>query len=246
MNVMEFKFKKVFNIIGIIAGFIAIRYSAAIRKMSAGSYEYSERYGGDAYTGIQNAAAKAANNVNDLAELMRTGISYMLLIGGLIAVCYFMSELLGDLSVQKLADFIQNVSNGTTSGLPKMDGNNASSGTSNSASAIAGALKGRLLSGNKASTPEQAEPSPSQIKPEAAKPDDAPAAVEEVKSEETPAAAAEEVKSEETPAAAAEEVKPEETPAAAAEEVKSEEIPAVEAEEKESASSEIAEQVSEA
>ena len=34
--------------------------------MSAGRYMGFETYGGDAYTGIQNAAARTANNVQDL------------------------------------------------------------------------------------------------------------------------------------------------------------------------------------
>ena len=48
MNIMDFKFKKVVNVIGIISGFTAIRYSAVVKKLSVGSYSRSEIYGGDA------------------------------------------------------------------------------------------------------------------------------------------------------------------------------------------------------
>ena len=220
MNIMDFKFKKVVNVIGIISGFTAIRYSAVVKKLSVGSYSRSEIYGGDAYTGIQNAAADAANNVNDLAIVMRNGISYLLLIAGLLAVCYFLSELLGDLSIQGLSEFIQNVSSGSSGTLPKMDGNNASAGAPNPAGAIAGAIKGRILSGNKASAPAPVAPAPAEpvAEPVAPKPQEAPAAeaveaAEEAVAEEASKAAEEVVETGEAVATEAPEAEaPEATP----------------------------------
>lgn len=71
--------KKLSNIVGIISGMISIVFSFVVKGMSIGYYEQNYTYGGDAYTGIQNASAQAANNVQDLADLVRTGIYGFLL-----------------------------------------------------------------------------------------------------------------------------------------------------------------------
>jgi len=47
-----------------------------------GAWERSEAYGGDAYTGIQNAAAQTANNVQALARIARFGFGSVLTVGG--------------------------------------------------------------------------------------------------------------------------------------------------------------------
>jgi hypothetical protein len=57
--------------------------------MSTGSWESNSSYGGDAYTGIQNAAAQTANNVQDLAEILKTGMSSALIIFGIAMIAYF-------------------------------------------------------------------------------------------------------------------------------------------------------------
>ena len=85
--------KKLSNIVGIISGLISIVFSFVVKGMSIGSYEWSYTYGGDAYTGIQNASAQAANNVQDLADLVRTGIFAFLLVFGLALICFFLSRL---------------------------------------------------------------------------------------------------------------------------------------------------------
>ena len=46
-------------------------------------------YGGDAYTGIQNAAATTANNVRDLNSIVAGGFFMLLLILGIAMICYF-------------------------------------------------------------------------------------------------------------------------------------------------------------
>ncbi len=51
-----------------------------------GSYESTEKYGGDAYTGMQNAAAKTANNVNSLAETYRDSYSMFMTFLGITMV----------------------------------------------------------------------------------------------------------------------------------------------------------------
>ena len=51
--------------------------------MDEGYYESSYTYGGDAYTGIQNAAAQTANNTRYLAKITRFGFGSVLLVGGI-------------------------------------------------------------------------------------------------------------------------------------------------------------------
>ena len=57
-----------------------------------GDYVSYETYGGDAYTGIQNAAADTANNINDLISVIgyatSTLINYMGYLIFTIGVCY--------------------------------------------------------------------------------------------------------------------------------------------------------------
>lgn len=85
--------KKLSNIVGIISGMISIVFSFVVKGMSIGYYEQNYTYGGDAYTGIQNASAQAANNVQDLADLVRTGIYGFLLVFGLALIFFFLSRL---------------------------------------------------------------------------------------------------------------------------------------------------------
>ncbi len=48
--------------------------------MGTGDYETYITYGGDAYTGMQNASAQAANNVKALAEIVSMGFGALFLI----------------------------------------------------------------------------------------------------------------------------------------------------------------------
>jgi hypothetical protein len=81
------------SIAGIISGVISILFGLMMRGMAVGSYESNSSYGGDAYTGIQNAAAQTANNLMDVAEIAKAGFSYLLIAIGLIAIFYFAGNL---------------------------------------------------------------------------------------------------------------------------------------------------------
>ena len=83
------KGKLICSIIGAIGGFISIILGFVVSGMSTGSWESNSSYGGDAYTGIQNAAAQTANNVQDLAEILKTGMSSALIIFGIAMIAYF-------------------------------------------------------------------------------------------------------------------------------------------------------------
>lgn len=53
-----------------------------------GTYVLRNYYGGDAYTGIQHAAAETGENVRSMAKINRFGFGSVLLVGGLaLIVC---------------------------------------------------------------------------------------------------------------------------------------------------------------
>jgi Predicted membrane protein len=79
---------------GIVSGFVAIHFSNVVQNMSIGYYESDSSYGGDAYTGIQNAAAQTANNVKALSEIVRKGLSGLLLALGIALIFFFAAGLL--------------------------------------------------------------------------------------------------------------------------------------------------------
>lgn len=51
-------------------------------------------YGGDAYTGIQNAAAMTASNIYSLISVVKFGLGSILLVAGLAIVCYYVAKIL--------------------------------------------------------------------------------------------------------------------------------------------------------
>ena len=93
MNKKTFLKKAVFSLLGAISGIVSIVFSFVVFGMSNGSFENSKKYGGDAYTGMQNATAQTANNVQDLCELVQTGIGGLLLVVGLALIAYFGSKI---------------------------------------------------------------------------------------------------------------------------------------------------------
>lgn len=71
--------------------------------MDTGSYESYFEYGGDAYTGIQNASAQAANNISDLAEIVSMGMFAFLLVFGIALICFFIGRIEADKSAEAKA-----------------------------------------------------------------------------------------------------------------------------------------------
>ncbi len=74
----------VFLAIGILAIILAIVCACA----DTGAYESAKYYGGDAYSGIQQAAAQTANNLIDVATIAKFGFSSLLAIIGLLSAAY--------------------------------------------------------------------------------------------------------------------------------------------------------------
>ena len=83
------KGKFVWSVFGILTGICSIIASIVVWLQNCGDYEWNEAYGGDAYTGIQNASAQSANNVLSLTELVKMALGFGLLILGIAMICYF-------------------------------------------------------------------------------------------------------------------------------------------------------------
>lgn len=69
-------------------GIVSVVLSIICFIMGSGSYEIDITYGGDAYTGIQNAAAQTARNVQSLANIVKFGFGSILLIFGITLILY--------------------------------------------------------------------------------------------------------------------------------------------------------------
>ena len=75
---------KLLKIFGICLGVLAIIFAAVVFSGGVGYYEANEAYGGDAYTGIQNAAAQSANNIMYVGETVQIALGCFLLLQGLV------------------------------------------------------------------------------------------------------------------------------------------------------------------
>ena len=91
--------KKVSSIIGTCTGALSIIFSFVINGYSTGRYEENLAYGGDAYTGIQNAAAGTAVNVHYLSEIIKFGLFAVLLIAGLALLSHYAPMMIEELGV---------------------------------------------------------------------------------------------------------------------------------------------------
>ena len=89
-----FSFKMIPALLGVLSGLISLIMSFVVRGMHIGGYVSSSTYGGDAYTGIQNAAAETANYVSTLSRVVRSVGADVLLVLGLAIIAYFAYKLL--------------------------------------------------------------------------------------------------------------------------------------------------------
>ena len=69
-----------------IVGIIAIVLSIVCYSMNAGHSESNEYYGGDAYTGIQHAAAQTARNLLATNKILKMAFGSTLLVSGLTMI----------------------------------------------------------------------------------------------------------------------------------------------------------------
>ena len=69
-------------------GIISIILSIKCFSFDKLDSESRSMYGGDAYTGIQNAAATTSKNVSELASIVQFGFGSLLLINGLTLLAF--------------------------------------------------------------------------------------------------------------------------------------------------------------
>lgn len=74
------------NILFILVGIVSIGLSISCFNADTGQYVSENYYGGDAYTGIQHAAAETGQNVRDLTKLTAKGFGSILLVSGLALI----------------------------------------------------------------------------------------------------------------------------------------------------------------
>lgn len=86
----KLKGRRLFIVVGIVAIILAI---CCANKFVPTASMLMETYGGDAYTGIQNAAAKTANTVCYLADVTRFGFSSVLSVMGLMSIAYGLGDI---------------------------------------------------------------------------------------------------------------------------------------------------------
>ena len=84
--------KIVVAVIAIAIGVCAIIFAFCLKRY--GSYILYRSYGGDAYTGLQNAAADTGNNVYWLERLMQKAFRYAFILTGLGFIFYGLKTLL--------------------------------------------------------------------------------------------------------------------------------------------------------
>lgn len=69
-----------------LIGILSIILSLVCFSKEVGDTVHRSYYGGDAYTGIQHAAADTGNNVYELTKIVRFGFGSILMVGGLILI----------------------------------------------------------------------------------------------------------------------------------------------------------------
>lgn len=74
---------KVKTIFCVLVGLLSIALSVFCFNLEVGDKVSMQYFGGDAYTGMQQASAHAANNILLLAKIVKTGFGSLLLTLGL-------------------------------------------------------------------------------------------------------------------------------------------------------------------
>lgn len=86
--------KKKIGVFFIVVGILSAILGLSAFGMDTGNYAGNQAYGGDAYTGIQNAAAQTARNIQTLTEAVVFGFGAVLLVGGLALAGYGLQNVL--------------------------------------------------------------------------------------------------------------------------------------------------------
>lgn len=76
------------NTLLIVGGIISIFLGISEMQRETGDIVLKERYGGDAFTGIQNAAAQASENTFRLSCINKYGFGAILIVGGIALIAF--------------------------------------------------------------------------------------------------------------------------------------------------------------
>ncbi|MBR6174914.1 MAG: hypothetical protein IKQ52_04935 [Bacteroidales bacterium] len=116
--------QKIRAIVLVIVGVVSLGLSIKCFTTDDLGYESRSMYGGDAYTGIQNAAATTSKNVRDLAGIVQFGFGSILLVMGLTLVGFGLTTPMGATQekidvvspkVEKVSERTQVIENNTES-----------------------------------------------------------------------------------------------------------------------------------
>ena len=83
-----------FSITGIVIGVIIIIVGLVNFNLSYKGTELRERYGGDAYTGIQQASAQTATNTYHVLEVVQNFSKIATIITGILVILHYTFELI--------------------------------------------------------------------------------------------------------------------------------------------------------
>lgn len=82
------KLSKIFAVVLVLIGVAAIILGIVCYSSDVGSAYGAETYGGDAYTGIQRAAAKTSSNVVKTNKILTFGFGSFLFVTGLLTLTF--------------------------------------------------------------------------------------------------------------------------------------------------------------
>ena len=95
--------KIIIPVIGIIIGIITVFMGLTTHEFnySYNGFVFRETYGGDAYTGIQNACAQVTTNTYHIYELIQTFSKIFFVIVGLLTILHYVEKLFENIKVLK-------------------------------------------------------------------------------------------------------------------------------------------------
>lgn len=92
--------KRIVYVLGIITGIVLIIYGLFYTDYSFENVSDSED-GGDAYTGIQNAAAATANNIKELGWMLNDLLSTIIVASGVLVELHYFEKIAKDVSTHE-------------------------------------------------------------------------------------------------------------------------------------------------
>lgn len=84
------KLKAIISLIGVAVGVVVIIFGLTVLDSFYGTWsDSSVSFGGDFYTYVYKAAARAGNNVSNLGDMLEKAFGFVLIAMGMFDICYF-------------------------------------------------------------------------------------------------------------------------------------------------------------